>query len=254
MHLIHNRQHPQWQLVLFCSMLVLIFMLAACGSKVGTTGGGGGQTPTPTTPPTSGPVKGYGTSVGCPSDMVVNNAPTQANVLIQLTNMDSTVTAHVGDIIEVRLPFGHKWGGPEPLCTGCNSSRPPVTPGRLTTSASGVSWRREREQRSCFSRASHSANPERCAPCTSPPSRLLSWSGRDPLQRVRFIARSCPHLAFRVASLRQNRRFLFSRAGEASLYVVLAVLRGQAINQAPTTSRGVRGQVINRDAIMEISY
>lgn len=112
MHIIHNRQHPQRQLVLFCSMLALILMLAACGSNAGTTGGGGGQTPTPTTPPTSGPVKGYGTSVGCPSDMVVNSAPTQANVLIQLTNMDSTVTAHVGDIIEVRLPFGHKWGGP----------------------------------------------------------------------------------------------------------------------------------------------
>ena len=106
MHIIYKIQRSQKQLVLFCSVLVLIFMLAACGSNAGTTGGG--QTPTPT----SSPTKGYGTSVGCPSNAVVNSAPTKANVIMQLANMNSTISAHVGDVIEVRLPFGHKWNGP----------------------------------------------------------------------------------------------------------------------------------------------
>lgn len=110
MQIIYGIQRNRRRLILFCSILMLILTLAACGSKVGTTGAGGGQTLTPS--PASGLVKGYGTSVGCPSDMVVSNAPTKANVLIQLTNMDNTVTTHVGDIIEVRLPFGHKWRGP----------------------------------------------------------------------------------------------------------------------------------------------
>jgi len=114
MRIIYGIQLNRRRLSLFGGILALILLLAACGSKVGTTGagGGGGQTPTPKPSPTSGFVKGYGTSVGCPSDMVVNNAPAKANILLELTNMDSTVTAHVGDIIEVRLPFGHKWGGP----------------------------------------------------------------------------------------------------------------------------------------------
>jgi len=44
--------------------------------------------------------------------MVVSTAPKQANVLIKPANANSTITAHVGDVVEVRLPFGHKWGGP----------------------------------------------------------------------------------------------------------------------------------------------
>ena len=122
MHISYGRQLNRQRLLLFCSILVFVFMLAACGSKTGTTGagGGGGQTPTST----SGPVKGYGTSVGCPSDVVVSNAPAKASVLIQLTNMDSTVTAHVGDVIEVRLPFGHKWGGPGTALHGLELQQP----------------------------------------------------------------------------------------------------------------------------------
>lgn len=122
MHIIYGIQLNRRRLSLFCSILILIFMLAACGSKTGTTGAGGGGGKTPT--PTSGPVKGYGTSVGCPSDVVMSNVPAKANVLIQLTNMDSTVTAHIGDVIEVRLPFGHKWGGPETSLHGLELQQP----------------------------------------------------------------------------------------------------------------------------------
>lgn len=113
MHIIYGIQRPQRLLVLLCSILMLVFVLAGCGSNVGSGAGGGtGLTPTPTAKPTVGTTKGYGTSVGCPSDAVITNAPAKANVIIQMTNMDNTVTAYVGDVIEVRLPFGHKWGEP----------------------------------------------------------------------------------------------------------------------------------------------
>ncbi len=94
------------------ALLALALVLSACGaSQTGGTGSAGNTpTPAPTAAPTA--VKGYGTSHGCPSDMVVSNAPTAANVVIRPANSTGTVTAHVGNVIEVRLPFGHKWGGP----------------------------------------------------------------------------------------------------------------------------------------------
>ena len=126
--------------------LILAFILAACSTNTGTGGNPGGSTtsnptstpngsiasptpnpggpiapnPTPTpggstaSTPASGStsIAGYGTSNGCPSDIVVSNAPAKANVTVQPSNMNTTITVHSGDIIEVRLPFGHKWSGP----------------------------------------------------------------------------------------------------------------------------------------------
>jgi hypothetical protein len=86
-------------------MFVLILLLAACISNTGT-GSGTTATPAPTV------VKGYGTANGCPSDMVLSGTPTKANVTIKPSNSSSTVIAHTGDVIEVDLPFGHRWGGP----------------------------------------------------------------------------------------------------------------------------------------------
>ncbi len=93
------------------TLLALAFALSACGAGSTNSGSSGGSTgSTPTAAPT--PVKGYGTSHGCPSDMVVSATPAKANVVIKPANTSNTITAHVGDVIEVRLPFGHKWGGP----------------------------------------------------------------------------------------------------------------------------------------------
>ena len=75
-------------------------LLAACGSSSTTTG---------STPPTT--VKGYGTAYGCPSDAVVTN-PISPNVTVQPSQMNSTITAKNGDVIQVNLPFGSKWTGP----------------------------------------------------------------------------------------------------------------------------------------------
>jgi len=95
-------QKPLFLLVSLAALLT--FVLAACGG----TGSGTGSTPTPT--PTS--VQGYGTVHGCPSDAVVTPAPSTANVTIKLSDANAAVTAHVGDVLEIQLPFGLRWTGP----------------------------------------------------------------------------------------------------------------------------------------------
>lgn len=88
-------------LTFFVSGLMLIFLLAACGASSSSTGSG--------SPPTT--VKGYGTAYGCPSDAVVSN-PRTPNVTINPSQSNTTVNAQVGNLIEIRLPFGSKWTGP----------------------------------------------------------------------------------------------------------------------------------------------
>ena len=97
---------------LFGSLLLLVVLVTACGSNGGTTtgsggnGGSGGPTPAPTA------VKGYGSAVGCPSDVVMTSLPPAANVVIKASQSNSTVSTSVGNTVEVQLPFGHKWQGP----------------------------------------------------------------------------------------------------------------------------------------------
>src|SRR5438105_2662893 len=91
-------RRKSWLLIASFAIL-LVFMLAACGTNPGT---GTGSTPPPPVPTT---VQGYGTSNGCPSDVVVNNAPAAPNVTVKSSDNNSTVNAHMGDVIEVDLPF-----------------------------------------------------------------------------------------------------------------------------------------------------
>ena len=85
----------------FCiSLLILALGLVACGSNAGT---GANPCCSPTT------VKGYGAAYGCPSDAVVTSAPPIANVVIHSSQANTTITAHTGDVIEIQLPFGHRW-------------------------------------------------------------------------------------------------------------------------------------------------
>ncbi len=92
-------------------LLTLSGIFAACGSNAGSTGSTTGTASTPVqTSPTA--VKGYGTAQGCPSDLVVSVAPSTANLVIKQSSANTAFTARVGDIVEVRLPFGHRWTGP----------------------------------------------------------------------------------------------------------------------------------------------
>jgi hypothetical protein len=97
-------------------IMILTCILAACGFNGGTSTASGGSTSTPTTvalTPTVTTVTGYGTTQGCPSDDVVSNL-SKANVVATLTGkIGSTVVAHTGDVVELRAPFGEKWGGPQ---------------------------------------------------------------------------------------------------------------------------------------------
>ena len=106
-----RKRHALWMMAL--PLIMLTLLLAACGGSESPGGSGGtasGPAATPT--PVLVKVQGYGTDNGCPSDLVVKNAPPKAKVTIQQTNINDTVVAHNGDVVEVELPFGHKWTGP----------------------------------------------------------------------------------------------------------------------------------------------
>ncbi|GHO86920.1 hypothetical protein [Dictyobacter formicarum] len=101
-------------------MILLLVVLAACGNSDSNSSTGGKSTTTggapttanqPTPMPTS--IPGYGTTQGCPSDVVISNAP-KANQSVALKSQTgTTVTTHKGDVIELRFPFGKKWTGPK---------------------------------------------------------------------------------------------------------------------------------------------
>lgn len=107
----HVRRPSIWITALLTIMLTLV--LAACGDST-SSAGSGGTTSAPTATPTPALIKvqGYGTDNGCPSDLVIKNAPSKANVTVLPANANDTIVAHNGDIVEVQLPFGHKWTGP----------------------------------------------------------------------------------------------------------------------------------------------
>ena len=92
------------------ALCIMAFSFASCGAA--STGGNVAGSASATAVSAPVVIKGYGSTNGCPSDTVVNTVPTQANVVLQPSDANTTITAHSGDVIEVRLPFGHKWGGP----------------------------------------------------------------------------------------------------------------------------------------------
>lgn len=107
MHRIHvSNQKPVSLLLTVSLALLFVFVLAACGSNGGI---GSGPASTATLQPTI--VQGNGTDSGCPNNAIVATSPT-ANVTVKLADAHSTVIAHVGDVIEVQLPFGLRWTGP----------------------------------------------------------------------------------------------------------------------------------------------
>ena len=84
-------------------IVVLAFVLAACGTNPGSTSTGApSSSPTTTTAGTS----------GCPGGAAASAASSPANVVLKPSNSNTTVTARVGDVIEIDLPFGQAWTGP----------------------------------------------------------------------------------------------------------------------------------------------
>ncbi len=85
-------------------LVLLVFALAACGSNTGggSTTSGAGSTATP--PATA-------SAYGCPGT-VMTTAPSPAKIVLKQSDSNATITAHVGDVVEIDLPFGQTWTGP----------------------------------------------------------------------------------------------------------------------------------------------
>ena len=101
-----------WQkmcvLILPC-VIICVLVLTACGTNV--SGIRAGSTPTPLS--TTQTVRGYGTAYGCPSDVAVSTAPAAANVTLRPGQGSTTFFAHKGNIVEIQMPFGVAWVGPD---------------------------------------------------------------------------------------------------------------------------------------------
>ena len=85
----------------------LTFVLAACGKNPGSGSSSTGSASSPAPTATSAIAPN-----GCPSKAVVSTAPSPPTLVLKLNDSKSTVNAHMGDVIEVHLPFGQAWSGP----------------------------------------------------------------------------------------------------------------------------------------------
>ena len=97
---------------LMVAVLMLIGALAACGTNTSSvpSAGSSQQHASPgSTPTTTG---GSGTETGCPSKASVTTPPPPADVLVKPSAGAQPYIAHVGNIVEVDLPFGNVWTGP----------------------------------------------------------------------------------------------------------------------------------------------
>ena len=95
-------------MVPFMLLVVLLFAVAACGSNTSTGAGS-----TPTSAPTSGATTTPGKIPnGCPNQAVVTPSQKVPNVMLHIADSNKTTSAHLGDLIEVQLPFVQQWSGP----------------------------------------------------------------------------------------------------------------------------------------------
>ncbi|HLZ56449.1 MAG TPA: hypothetical protein VKR06_05825 [Ktedonosporobacter sp.] len=100
-------------------LLTGALILTACGANFTTTGSTSGtpatgtaSTPSPTLT-TIQTVKGYGAPYGCPSDAVVSAASTAASVTVRPGQGHTTFSVQPGNVLEVQMPFGIAWRGPD---------------------------------------------------------------------------------------------------------------------------------------------
>lgn len=112
-------------------LVLLVFVLAACGSNTGGGTNTGSGSTTGTTPTASA------NAYGCPGT-VMTTTPAPANIVLKPSNSNATVTAHVGDVVEIELPFGQAWTGPT---TSQGELQLQGTAGAAVTSSKMCIWR-----------------------------------------------------------------------------------------------------------------
>lgn len=116
-------------------ILLLIFLLTACGTQSTIGAPAGGKTATATLSPTPS----QASANGCPSTIVVTARPAPAGIVLTNKNSGSTITVSRGETIEVDLPVDHAWSGPANLLPGLLSMQ---TPAGYTSPALGACvWR-----------------------------------------------------------------------------------------------------------------
>ena len=113
-------------------LVLLVFVLAACGANTGGSTNTGSGSTTGTTPTTTS-----ASAYGCPST-VVTAATAPAQVVVKPANSHSIVTAHVGDVVEFDMPFGQAWSGPTTSQGGLQLQTPV---GYAVTSSKACVWR-----------------------------------------------------------------------------------------------------------------
>ncbi len=109
----HSLEYRVRRVLPALSLLIVAsaFVLTACGTEAAAGGTGSGSAQPPVVNPAPTGVPNPVTSQGCPSNAVVTT-PTKATITVSDSSKNATVTAHTGDVIEFRFPFGKKWSGP----------------------------------------------------------------------------------------------------------------------------------------------
>lgn len=119
-------------------LLMLIFVLAACGTNTTTTGSPTGSGTTTRTPASTA-TPGQTTANGCPSSAVVTTQPVPAGVILTTKNTGSTVNVTRGQTIEIDLPFGRAWSGPVNFSQNLLAMQTPA--GYESSAARACVWR-----------------------------------------------------------------------------------------------------------------
>ena len=103
MRSVQSVQRRTW-FALASFLVLLVFALTACGSNTGgSTTNPGSSSITAATPTVS--------VYGCPG-AVMTTAPSPAKIVLKQSDSNTTITAQVGDVVEIDLPFGQAWTGP----------------------------------------------------------------------------------------------------------------------------------------------
>ncbi len=133
MRSVQSIQRRTW-FALASFLVLLVFALAACGSNTGGSGSATNPGSTPTKPAT--PITTVNLS-GCPG-AAMTTPPSPAQIVLKQSDSNGTVTAHVGDVVEVDLPFGQTWTGPTTSQGGLQLQGPA---GYAVTAAKMCVWR-----------------------------------------------------------------------------------------------------------------
>jgi len=125
--------------------LLLIPVLAACGTNGGTSASASTTPPAQTithtppgvsTPPTSSVSEPLN---GCPGKQMPTSTASTATVTLTLAARKRMTTVHPGDTVEVRLSSSLSWSGPFYLAPGILAIQPPA--GYFLPAANACVWR-----------------------------------------------------------------------------------------------------------------